>query len=335
MPQRVCILYYVWPMSWTVAQITKTKSVCFTIFFTLAMCMFAPQAKAIDAYRLGPEDSVTITVVDVPELPDRTEKVDKNGFLDMPLVGRIEAAGKTVIELETLITDRLSHFVRNPRVNVHLAEYHSSPVSVLGEVSTPGVYQLSGPKHLLEMISTAGGLRPGAGSTLQITRETASGPLPVPGVRADVTGKYQSVEIDLQALSSGKDPALNIFMLPNDVVSVPKADLIYVIGDVKKAGGFPLRAKEDMTVLQALSLAEGMQTTASAKKAKILRKAEPGAARTEIAVDVKKILANQAPDLALRADDILFIPNNAARTLGIRTAETAINIGTGIAVFGR
>jgi polysaccharide export outer membrane protein len=90
-----------------------------------------------------------------------------------------------------------------------------------------------------------------------------------------------------------------------------------------------------MTVLQALSLAEGMDNTAAGQKAKILRKAEPGAERTEIAVNVKKILSNQAPDVPLQADDILFIPNNTARSVGIRTLETAVNIGSGIAVFGR
>jgi polysaccharide biosynthesis/export protein len=304
-----------------------------SVFFLLTVGVHPVCAQ--ESYRLGPEDTLTVQVLDVNELPDRPVRIDKNGCIDLPLIGRIEAAGKTAPELEAAITDRLKKFVRDPKVSVHVAEYHSSPVSVLGEVNTPGVYQLSGPKHLLELISTAGGLRADAGSTVQITRETAAGPLDLPGARLDVTGKYRSVEVDLNSLMAGKDPALNIFMLPEDVVSVPKADLVYVIGDVKKAGGFMLRSKEDMTVLQALSLAEGMTTTAAGQKAKILRRSEPGAERTEIAVDVKKILSNQAPDVTLRADDILFIPNNAARSFGIRTVETAVNIGTGIAIFGR
>jgi polysaccharide export outer membrane protein len=290
---------------------------------------------AQDAYKVGPEDTLTVQVLDVNEVPDRPVKVDKNGYIDLPLIGRIEAAGKTTPELEAAMVERLKKYVRNPRVSVHVNEYHSSPVSVLGEVNTPGVYQLSGPKHLLEMISLAGGLRADAGTTVQITRETSAGPLNIPGARLDLTGKYQSAEVDLTSLTSGKDPALNILMQPEDVVSIPKADLVYVIGNVKKAGGFMLRAKEQMTVLQALSLAEGMDSTAAGQNAKILRKPEPGAERTEIAVNVKKILSNQAPDVPLQADDILFIPNNTARSVGIRTLETAINIGSGIAVFGR
>lgn len=286
-------------------------------------------------YRLGPEDTLTIQVLDVAEIPDRPVKIDKNGFIDMPLIGRMEAAGKTTPELESAIAARLDKFVRQPRVSVHVAEYHSQPVSVLGEVGTPGVYQLSGPKHLLEMISMAGGLRPDAGTTIQITREASSGSLSLPGSKADATGRYNSAEIDLTSLLSGQTPANNILMQPNDVVSVPKADLVYVIGDVKKAGGFTLRAKEQMTVLQALSLAEGMERTAAAGKAKLLRKTTAGGERTEIRVDLTKVLANRAPDVVMQADDILVVPNNAARSLALKTAETAVNIGTGVAVFRR
>ena len=250
--------------------------------------------RAQDTYKLGPEDTLTVQVLDVADVPDRPVKIDKNGYIDLPLIGHIEAAGKTAPELEAAMAERLKKFVRNPRVSVHVSDYHSSPVSVLGEVNTPGVYQLSGPKHLLELISLAGGLRADAGSTVQITREVSAGSLDLPGARLDLTGKYQTVEVELASLTSGKDPSLNIFMQPEDVVSVPKADLVYVIGNVKKAGGFTLRAKEQMTVLQALSLAEGMDSTAAGQKAKILRKSEPGAERTEIAVDIKKILSDQA-----------------------------------------
>ena len=149
------------------------------------------------------------------------------------------------------------------------------------------------------------------------------------------TGRYNSAEIDLTSLFSGQTPAYNILMQPNDVVSVPKADLIYVIGDVKKASTVTLRAKEQMTVLQALSLAEGMERTAAGGKAKLLRKSASGGERTEIRVDLTKVLANRAPDVVMQADDILVVPNNAARSLALRTVETAVNIGTGVAVFRR
>lgn len=317
---------------------TKYPAICrksfrqFAILFAVAASAFASEQPS---YRLGPEDTLSVQVLDVADIPDKPVKVDKNGFIDMPLIGRMEAAGKTAPELEQAIAGRLEKFVRQPRVSVHVTEYHSQPVSVLGEVGTPGVYQLSGPKHLLEMISMAGGLRPDAGQTVQITREASIGTLDLPGSKADATGKYVSAEIDLTSLLSGRTPAQNILMQPNDVVSVPKADLVYVIGDVKKAGGFTLRAKEQMTVLQALSLAEGMERTAAGGKAKLLRKSTAGGERTEIRVDLTKVLANKAPDVAMQADDILVVPNNAARSLALRTAETAVNIGTGVAVFRR
>ena len=172
------------------------------IFLLATMILGATVAPAFaqDNYRLGPEDTLTVQVLDVSEIPDRPVKVDKNGYIDVPMIGRLEAAGKTAPELESAWRSGSRKFVRNPKVSVHVIEYHSSPVSVLGEVNTPGVYQLSGPKHLLELISMAGGLRADAGSTVQITREVAAGPLDLPTARLDVTGKYRSVEVDLTSL---------------------------------------------------------------------------------------------------------------------------------------
>jgi polysaccharide export outer membrane protein len=314
--------------------LTRCKRFTGFIFFLGATALVG-LAAAEQPYRFGAEDTLNVQVLDLAEIPDRPVKIDKNGFIDLPLVGRLQAAGKTATELEADMAAKLSHYVRNPRISVHVAEYHSQPVSVLGEVGTPGVYQLSGPKHLLEMLSMAGGLRPDAGTTVRITREGASGMLDLPGSKPDSSGKYVSAEVDLDALLSGKTPAANILMQPNDVVSVPKADMVYVIGDVKKAGGFTLRAREQMTVLQALSLAEGMERTAAGQKAKLLRKSTAGADRTEISLDVSKILANRAPDVPMKPDDILVIPNNAARSVALRSLETAVNIGTGVAVFRR
>jgi polysaccharide biosynthesis/export protein len=292
-------------------------------------------ARAEQDYRLGPEDTLTIQVLDVADIPDRPVRIDKNGFIDLPLVGRIKAAGQTPSELETSMAQKLTRFVRNPRVSIHVAEYHSSPVSVLGEVNTPGVYQLSGPKHLLEMLSTAGGLKPDAGSVVEITREVNEDTAALPNSTKDSSGQYMTAEIDLTALLAGKTPADNILVQPKDVISIPKADLIYVVGDVKKAGGFTLRSKEKLTVLQALSLAEGLERTAAAKKSKILRKSASSADRTEIPVDLNKMLASQMPDVPLQADDILVVPNNAARSVALRTVEAVVQVGTGVAIYRR
>jgi polysaccharide export outer membrane protein len=132
-----------------------------------------------------------------------------------------------------------------------------------------------------------------------------------------------------------KNPGQNIVVLSNDVITVPKADMVYVVGAVHRSGGFPLLEKEQISVLQAVSLAEGLDKVASGKTARILRQSSPGAERTEVMVNVEKILAGRAQDVALQANDILFIPNSLAKSTGVRVLEAALQAGTGVAVFGR
>ena len=312
-----------------------SRSSIFSRISLLASCFVLQSLCAEQPYRLGPEDTLTVQVLDVSEIPDRPMRIDKSGYIDLPLIGRIKAAGQTTPELESAMAEKLSRFVRDPRVSVHVAEYHSQPVSVLGEVSNPGMYQLSGPRHLVEMISLAGGLKADAGSMIQITRECSTGLTDLPQGKMDSSGRYSSAEIDLNSLLAGQTPAMNIIVQPNDVISVPKADLVYVIGEVRKSGAFTLRSKEQVTVLQALSMAEGVERTAASKKAKILRKTSGTKDRQEIPVDISKIENNQSPDLAMQADDILVVPNNAARSIALRTAEAIIQVGTGVAVYRR
>lgn len=303
------------------------------IGLTLAWYLMAGALRAGEMARIGAEDMLTIQAQDVIEIPDRPVRVDKNGFIDLPLVGRLEAAGKTTPELAALITERLQRFVRDPHVAVAITEYHSAPVSVLGEVNTPGVYQLAGPKLLTEMISLAGGLKPDAGATVEITREIAVGPLDILGAKPDETGRFTTVRVNIDDLTSGKSPALNIQMMPHDVVSVPKADCVYVMGEVKKAGGFTLKANEKMTVLQALALAEGMERTASPSKATILRISPETGERTKIPVDISKIIASREEDVRLRSQDIVVIPNNGARSIALRATEMALQVATGVAIY--
>ena len=135
-------------------------------------------------------------------------------------------------------------------------------------------------------------------------------------------------EINLPSIIDARNPEDNIAILPNDVISVPRGRMIYVVGEVEKSGGFVLNERGSMSVLQAVSLAGGLHTTASAQNARILRGPGGAAGRTEIAVDVKKILAGKARDQELQADDILFIPTSKVQKAGIRALEAAIQLGT-------
>jgi polysaccharide export outer membrane protein len=288
-------------------------------------------------YVLGPDDGITVNVVDLAELDSKALgviRIDHQGNIRLPLTGRIEATGLTVEKLEKEIANRLSNIMNNPEVTVSVAEYRSHPVSVLGAVRTPGVYQVTGPKTLFEVLSLAGGLNPDASNRVKITRSVAAGSLTLPGATPDKTGEFYTAELNVRSVMEAKNPDENINVLSGDVITVPKADMVYVVGAVRKAGGFPLAEKEQISVLQAVSLAEGLDKIARAKGARILRQSNPGAERTELTVNVEKILDGRAQDVALQANDILFIPNSLAKSTSMRVLDAAIQAGTGIAIWG-
>lgn len=290
------------------------------------------------SYVLGPDDGLTINVVDLTELDAKNLgviHVDHQGNIRLPLAGRVHAAGLTVEGLETEITNRLSGTMNSPEVSVSVADYRNHPVSVLGAVRNPGVYQVNGPKTLFEVLSLAGGLNQDASNRVKITRPVESGKLPLASASADKTGEFYTAQLNVREVMEAKNPEDNITVLSNDVITVPKADMVYVVGAVHKSGGFPLAEKEQVSVLQAVTLAEGLDKVASAKKAKILRQASPGAERTEVTVNVDSILDGRAQDVSLQANDILFIPNSVAKSASMRALEAAIQAGTGIAIWGR
>ena len=177
----------------------------------------------------------------------------------------------------------------------------------------------------------AGGLDSEAGNRIRITRKLEYGRIPLPTAGDDLTGQYSIAEVSAKAIMEAQNPQENIVIQPYDVISVPRAEMVYVIGEVKKAGGFVLRDRETVSVLQALSLAEGLVRTAAPQRAKILRPSPGGTQRTEILVDLRSLLAGKGMDTVLKPDDILFIPNDAAKSAILRAAETALGMGTGIA----
>lgn len=185
------------------------------------------------------------------------------------------------------------------------------------------------------MLAEAGGLRPDAGSKLTIVRENAWGSLPLRGAHPGSSGDVTIGIVNLKDILSAQDPEKNIVIRPHDTISVPRASLVYVVGEVTKAGGFPLHEDESISALQALALAGGTTRTASVKHARILR-TEPGQPdRKEINVDLRKITEGKAPDLLLYADDILFIPNNLPKSAALRATEASIQVGTGLAIWTR
>jgi len=282
-------------------------------------------------YVLGPDDQITIRALDAEEISDKPFTIDTSGYVNLPMLGRIQAAGLTVPQLESAIAAKLKEFVWEPHVAVTVSEFHSQPISVIGAVNTPGVQQLRGRKTLVEVLSGAGGLRPDAGYRVTIQRKAERGPIPLPGAKPDPTGQFSLAQVSMPSIMTNLHPEENIQIQPNDVISVPRAEMIYVVGEVKKSGGFPLDERETLSVLKAVSLSEGLLSTASPGSVRIIR--GQGADREEIPIDLRRILSGKAEDVSLRANDILFVPSSVSKKASIRAIEAAIQLGTGIVIW--
>ena len=294
------------------------------------------EAPATSEYTLGPGDQITIRVVDLEEYTDRSVRIDPNGFIDLPMVGRVQAGGLTIDQLKDTLATKLSRYISTPQVTLNLSDNQNQTVSVLGSVNNPGIHPLPGPRRLLDVLSSAGGVKADAGPKVILTRQSKWGNLPVTGARLDPTGGFSTVSLSLDDLLNATAPAENIFLRPGDVVSIPKADIVYVIGNVKKAGGFALSSHPTISVLQALSLAEGVDKDAKSNHAKIIRPVPGGdGLPKEIPVDVSRILSGQNPDLPLFPNDVLFIPNSGLKSGSRRATEAILQAATGIVVYGR
>ncbi len=303
--------------------------ICFGFVVASAMLAQAPVAEAPSTYTLGPDDQISVRALDLEvEWPDKPLRLDPRGNINLPMIGRVRAAGLTQEELEAAITAKLKAYVKEPQVTVTVMEFRSQPVSILGAVTTPGVHQLQGRKTLFEMISMAGGLKPDAGYQIKITRRLEWGKIPLPSAKEDGSGQFSVADVAVKEIMKGENPEQNIQIKPNDVISVPKAELIYVIGAVKKAGGYILGEKKTVSALQVLSLAEGLDRNAAAKSAKIMRQVKGSEDRLEIAVDLKKILAGKGGDVALQAEDILFVPVSTAKVVGARTIDAMVGMSS-------
>ncbi|MFQ5926885.1 MAG: polysaccharide biosynthesis/export family protein, partial [Terriglobia bacterium] len=225
-------------------------------------------------YRIGTEDLVEITVFEAPEL-NRTLRVSASGEISLPLLGMVRAAGLTPRELELVLQELLRRaYMKDPHVGVFVRELQSHPVSVLGAVARPGVFQVRGSKTLLEMLSLAGGLADDAGDTVIVMRGASFG-VAQPGNKHPNDGAAPgdseeapdaaTVEINLKTLLESGDPGSNVPIYPGDIVKVPRAGVVYVVGEVKKPGGFVLKNNEQLSVLQAIALGGGLTRTAAKK----------------------------------------------------------------------
>ncbi|MDE3156907.1 MAG: SLBB domain-containing protein, partial [Acidobacteriota bacterium] len=224
-------------------------------------------APTADSYVIGPRDILNITVFDEPDLSGPF-RVDGDGTITYPLLGRVTAAGLTSRGLEDRLRGLLANgYLKQPQVRVEVEQYRSQSVYIIGEVRSPGRYPLTGNMTLIEALAAAGSLSGTAGSELLIVHSTQktppTGPV-VPG--SDETAQVTHVNIaDLQA---GKLSA-NVELHDGDTIFVPKAETFYITGQVRNPGAYVLQP--GMTVLQAISLAGGLTDRGSNRRIKIIR----------------------------------------------------------------
>ena len=287
------------------------------------------------SYRLGPGDEVSLEVIGEEDIPRLPLPLGPNGVIHVPLVGPVQAAGLDVGELQALLTESFRTYIHDPQVIVRVVKFGSQPVSVIGAVKRPGLHQLRGRKSLIEVLSLAGGLREDAGHVVKITRASEQGPIPLTSARDDPTGRFNVATANIEDVLKARHPADNVIIEPNDVISVPRAEMVYVIGAVTRPGGFVLREQESISVLQALALAGGVKGTAAVRRARILRPVSGGGERIELAVDLKRVMESASDDVALQPEDILFVPNSSGKTAARRAADAVIRVATGVVIFRR
>jgi len=297
-----------------------------------------PIPSVYGGYQIGVGDILDIHVNDEDDVSGRYQ-VDQEGNVKISLLSRpLPAAGTTTFQLATLMSEELKkqQILREPAVSVMILREMTQNVSVLGAVMRPGVYPIEKPSTVMDLISEAGGLAPNAGNTLTVTHQGQ--PVTVNGAPTGASNVAANASINLTNLMSAKDPAANMGIHAGDVITINTAPVVFVVGSVIRPGAFAVQdRRSEMTVLQAIAMAEGPSPVASLGKTIIIRQSSSTAERREIPLDLKKIMHGKDKDQVLEANDILFVPQSGLKTgakrLGDIGAQAAANVAGYALVF--
>ena len=274
--------------------------------------------RSASAIRIGPGDLLELKVFGAPELGS-TVRVSGAGEINVALIGTIKTAGLTPEQAQTEIERRLRDggYLRDPHVDILVKEFASQGISVLGEVTHPGLYPLLGSPRLLDAIAAAGGTTARAGKTVLVTR------------RNDLDAPQKV----LLSLSAEQVSTHDIELRPGDTVVVSRTGIVYVSGDVHTPGGFVMDQNENLTVLQALALAQGLNPTASLGRARIIRRHEGTLKESPVAL--KEIMEAKSPDIELQDADVLFVPSSTSKSAARKSLESIVQVATGLAIDRR
>ncbi len=263
----------------------------------------------LPALQLHAGDLIAVSVYDAPELT-RTIRIEPDGSIHLPLLAEgVKASGLMPRELESQLANALKaeEILVDPVVKITVVEYHSRPISVMGAVRKPVTFQADGVVTLLDALSRAEGFTDDAGPEILVTQND------------------RVEHISVKALLSGADPAVNLRLTGNEEIRVPEAGKIFVLGNIRKPGGFPVRDPADSTVLKMVALSEGLMPF-SEKIAYIIRR-KNGEKPQEIPIELSKIMERKSPDVPLEIGDILYVPDN-------KTRRSTMNILDRLAGFG-
>lgn len=345
-------------------------------------------------YVIGSGDVLGIQVFDIPELSGEV-RVSQTGSIGIPLVPvRLRVSGLTETQAQQKIAEVLeaNGLVSHPQVTVSVKERKSKPITIVGAVIHPMVYQAERPVTLIEILAEAGGIANDAGETVIVTRNeladsdntfepapiglddvnplspeqiispetsktpaTPSNPVSEAATSRQGTGATTAnsgaslipeappanqypdsgniITVNLNELLEAGGSQHNIMLQPGDIVTVPHAGIVYVLGAVTRPGGFVVsNDRFQLTTLKVLALAGGMTRTAKTSQAVVIRKDNQGR-QHEVAVDLKKVVKREAEDLQLQPSDVLYIPENATKQTMLRAAEAGLAIGSAVAIF--
>jgi polysaccharide export outer membrane protein len=266
---------------------------------------------------IGPGDMLSINVFETPELT-ASLRVSQTGDINLPVLGRVHVAGLTAQGAAVEIQDELKEkgLLIDPHVTVSTTEFASQGATVFGEVRSPGVYPTLGSRRLLDMLALAGGVSNTAGRLVTIVH------------RGD---PEHPIQVALQPTPAAMREQKNPVILPGDTVDVAKAGVIYILGDVLRPGGILVDNNERLSVIEALSLAGGIDKTAAMSKTQLIRKLPAG--REEVDLDLKKILYGKQADVLVSDGDVLYVPTSTGKTLIYRGTEALFGIGTELAYY--
>ena len=267
---------------------------------------------------IGPGDQLDIQVFDTPELSGPA-RVSQTGEANLPVLGNVQVAGLTPNQAARKIEGELKSrgILIDPHVTVAIAEYASQGATVTGEVKTPGVYPTLGRRRLLDMIALAGGVSNAAGRVATIVhRDDPQHPVNIPLVPNN------------NSLSAQENPVI----IPGDTVVVGKAGIIYILGDVGKAGGYLIDNNEHLSLLQALTLAGGWTKTSAQSRVILIRKVPEG--REEIKLDLAHMVRGKLADIAVSNGDILFVPSSIGKIFAYQGISAALQGAEQAIVYG-